>query len=166
MMEFTEGHRLTNKGGFLFNMAECARMLQEKQRAHKLYMLYLREYKDGQNREQALKQCQELEVGSCDVSASTEAAESEAGTQRPALTPSTDVSEPKPYMPSKTKSVSPVQSAGQKKGTPFYKHWAFWTGVGAVLVAGTVTAIAVGASGSGTTLNPEGDYTLIVNAGQ
>jgi tetratricopeptide (TPR) repeat protein len=33
-------------------------------------------------------------------------------------------------------------------GTPFYKTWWFWTGVGAVVVAGTVAAIVISKSGS------------------
>jgi tetratricopeptide (TPR) repeat protein len=37
--------------------------------------------------------------------------------------------------------------------SPIYEKWWFWTGVGAVVVAGTVTAIAFSSSGGGTT-NP------------
>jgi hypothetical protein len=34
-------------------------------------------------------------------------------------------------------------------GLPFYKTWWFWTGVGAVVVAGTVTAIILATRSSG-----------------
>jgi hypothetical protein len=37
--------------------------------------------------------------------------------------------------------------------SPIYEKWWFWTGVGAVVVAGAVTAIALSSSGGGTT-NP------------
>ena len=36
--------------------------------------------------------------------------------------------------------------------TPIYRTWWFWTGIGAVVVAGTVTAIALSSSGGGTTI--------------
>lgn len=36
--------------------------------------------------------------------------------------------------------------------TPVYGTWWFWTGIGAVVVAGTVTAIALSSGGGGTTI--------------
>jgi len=42
-----------------------------------------------------------------------------------------------------------AESAGQvSPGTPIYKTWWFWTGVGAAVIAGTVTAIVVSKNGS------------------
>jgi hypothetical protein len=52
----------------------------------------------------------------------------------PAQPPGLDVSVAEPAGPTET-------------GTPFYKTWWFWTGVGAAVVAGTVVAIVAASSG-------------------
>jgi hypothetical protein len=40
------------------------------------------------------------------------------------------------------------QPKRQETGTPVYRTWWFWTGIGAVVVAGTVTAIVLASGGS------------------
>jgi hypothetical protein len=59
---------------------------------------------------------------------------------------------PEPIVPVVAKSPGLDLSAAErtdqvKTGTPFYGTWWFWTGVGAAVVAGTVTAIIVAQSG-------------------
>jgi hypothetical protein len=59
---------------------------------------------------------------------------------------------PEPIVPVVAKppglDLSAVGRTDQVSATPFYGTWWFWTGVGAVVVAGTVTAIIVAQSGS------------------
>ena len=62
-------------------------------------------------------------------------------------------SAPAPFLPSPRQDLQVT-----KQGTPFYKHWALWVGIGAVL-AGTATAIAVSQAG-GTSAAPSGEYVL------
>jgi hypothetical protein len=46
--------------------------------------------------------------------------------------------------------AAPAAPSEVQESSPFYKTWWFWTGVGAVVVAGTVTAIVLSSRGGGT----------------
>ncbi|MBW2731214.1 MAG: hypothetical protein JRH20_02410 [Deltaproteobacteria bacterium] len=158
-VKFQEGFRLSKKSGFLHNMAECARMGGSKPEARQLYMRYLREYPTGKHRHEALMRCQALKAGPCvvvDKPATTGAEHPKKA--EPDLAPS-DPGAAKGFLPP---SSNPAESApGDEKtsSTAWYKHWGFWTAVGAVVVAGTVTTVAL-ASSSGDAAIPAGDSLL------
>ena len=68
------------------------------------------------------------------------------GAQAPAVPVASDAALPAGVDLSKAASPPPV--AQDSSASPFYARWWFWTGVGAIVVAGTVTAIALSKRGS------------------
>ena len=151
MAEFEKGYRLTGRGGFLFNMAECARLLRKGKVARELYMRYLAKYPTGQFRENALARCEALGEGSCKseppvfVPAPTPAPVQQPAAQplgNPALPPPTRASGLAP----RAVDITPVQPSARRSHRPFYRHWAFWTAVG-VVVAGAATGVALAVKG-------------------
>jgi hypothetical protein len=156
--EFAQGYAVSHKAGFLFNMAECARLLGDKNQAHDLYRRYLIQHPHGKLRSEALERCQALALGPC------EAASAPAGPAAPVVpAKSSQVSEPDQPRPSVPPAALPPASAPDLPPTtasrPFYKRWPFWVAVGAVVVAGGVTA-GVLASQSGGKSIPEGGLTV------
>ena len=67
MKQFTRGHQLTGRGGFLYNMAECARALGDRERATSLYARYLRDFPRGKHRARAHKRCRALGAIRCEA---------------------------------------------------------------------------------------------------
>jgi tetratricopeptide (TPR) repeat protein len=109
---------------FLFNIGQCQRNLGDYDGAIFSYRKYLKLKPDARNRESVEKLIDELEI------------EIENEDNRPDLV-----------------APPPKKKRPKKQGRPFYKHWAFWTGV--VVVAAGATTAAIVVSG-GTTL-PESD---------
>ncbi|MCB9558103.1 MAG: hypothetical protein H6707_18455 [Deltaproteobacteria bacterium] len=170
---FSRGYQLSQKGGFLFNMAECARLLGEKLRARGLYLSYLRIHGKERFRDQAIANCNALGQGDCTPSASGPAvvapavptapvvpvaptptpkhAAPPAGPTppktavKPTRQPSAAAGVATPKLEAKAPYLPDEKSPGKTspKGRPFYRHWGFWAGVGAAVVAGTVTAVVL-----------------------
>ncbi len=150
MKAFARGYQLSRKAGFLFNMAECARLMNDRARARQLYVRYLTEHPQGKLRAEALRRCEELGLGPCPALGREDLpGESPPPPPPPALQPTP---QPAPYLPAR-------QEAPPPPGKPFYKRWPLWVGVGAVVIAGTVTA-AVLASRSHDRAVPEGNYVV------
>ena len=55
-----------------------------------------------------------------------------------------------PDQPAGVDLSAPAAPAQASTGRPFYGTWWFWTGVGAVVVVGTVTALLLSSGGGGT----------------
>ncbi len=139
--------------GFLFNIAQCYRNLGNWERARFFYRRYLTLEPRSPNRHRVEdlvaemsdrldKQQATLPLGT----AGTSAAPTEpAVVAEPALTPPSAIA---PALPQP--SVAPVASstlvaspAAAPERTPVYKRWWFWTGVGAAVAGGVVTAIVL-----------------------
>ena len=155
---FEQGFRLSGKGGFLYNIGECARLAGDTMGAHAAYTRYLREFADGKHRDAVLEKCRGLGLGPCSTLKATPAP---PPTPKAADEPGPDLSPPAPAGQAKQPGpfTSPAPPAPTTRSTRWYKHWGFWTAVGAVVVAGTVTAIAVAAR-PGDPSTPAGDATL------
>lgn len=154
---FARGYRLSSKGGFLFNMAECERLIGKKRGARRLYLKYLTNHPKGRHKERALHKCQGLQAGPCHE---TKKAQRRSAPLTRGLSPD-DPSARQPLV------RSPARTSSQRSSsTPFYKHWGFWAGVGAVVVAGSVTAIVLGTRSDDEPAMPTGDYTLDFRGGR
>jgi hypothetical protein len=182
MREFTRGHALSGKAGFLFNMAECARLMNDARQARTLYLRYLAEHPQGKLRAEAQRRCQELGAGACVAPPAAAGAPRAApavdgedsglpaapsAARGPGIPPVSAPPAPAatappkaapapaasaPYLP-----VSEEQPPARRK--PLYKRWPLWVGVGLVVVGGTVTA-AVLASRSRERTIPDGNYLV------
>jgi hypothetical protein len=156
---FSKGYDLSKKPAFLFNMAECARMLDDKKSARDLYVRYLTHDTRGRYRAEATSRCQALQLGPC--------APKEKPV-RPAKKPARiwPVQRPAPGPPAKPDRASVILTRRPPPPpppkTPLYKRWELWTAVGAAVVAGTVTAVVLATRGDDPSAIHEGDHVVRV----
>lgn len=168
LKQFSRGYKLSGKGGFLFNMAECARQIASKKLAREMYLRYVREHPRGKHRAEAIKQCRSLAVGPCPEDGSL----TEPRSARPAVAPAKPLPPAKQLPPAEAEPTPAAVKADylpppaappggkQERSRPFYKHWGFWAGVGAVVVAGSVTAVVLATRSDDGPSYPPADYTL------
>jgi len=155
---------------FLFNMGQCYKKLGRPAEALGFYRDYLKKAApDDPYRASIEARVQELESGDLfegsksprpaaplsapPVSAPTPPPAPYAGPatpppSTPALTASPTV--PAAAQPAGVDLAPAVPPEPASAGTPFYGTWWFWTGVGAAVVAGTVTAVVLAKGGTTT----------------
>jgi len=167
--EFSAGYRLSRRPVFLFNMAECARLGGDPAQARAYYERYLREDPHGALVKEARDRLAEVNA------ALTAAPPPHAAVPAPAppvAAPPVAASPPHPSTPTAPApslavpmtAPAPALDLGVAGGEPpparppFWKRWPFWTGVGAAVVAATVTTIALTRGGGSTT--PAGDLLI------
>jgi hypothetical protein len=172
---FERGYQLSGKGGFLFNMAECDRLTGKNREARRLYLKYLSNHPEGRHKERALHRCLRLQAGPCELRLTRSAPKER---EEPESTPESRGSAPltrglSPEDPSARQPLvrGPAQRSSSrpppaKRSTAFYKHWGFWAGVGAVVVAGSVTAIVLGTRSDDEPAMPAGDFTVDLRGGR
>jgi hypothetical protein len=158
---FAAGYKLANKPGFLFNMAECHKQLGNKAKARAYYDHYLKE--GGKKfRKRALDACAALGYVGCRDEPKTvggaQSPKSKAPVASTRATKLTPVAAKSQTQTPKKLSPTDFRPLRRRASTPFYKHWGFWTGIGAAVVAGTVTAVVL-ATQSGSN-SPSANYTL------
>jgi len=174
MAEFAEGYALSHRAAFLFNMAECARLLDDRPLAHRLYLRYLTYHPQSQGRDKAKQRCVELGVGPCTVApAKPKRVPSPAAQALAAPAPGRSPAArrgPRQTLGEEARPRSSLQPAAQplpsvpdetrrEQPKPFYKRWPLWVGVGLAVVAGGVTA-SILATRSGDRSIPAGDRYL------
>ena len=156
---------------FLFNIGQCFRKLGNTGSAMDFYQQYLKKTPaEDPNRVQAEARIRDIELGresEDDPFAKSDerAARSPQAVPSPlpeAPPPLQEISAPTPIPVSAPPSALPspvaVQPAGldlaappprnEDVSPPIYSTWWFWTGVGAVVLAGTVAAIVISKGGS------------------
>jgi hypothetical protein len=166
-VQFAQGYAFSHNAAFLFNMAECARMIKDNKQAYQLYRRYLSEHPKSKLRAKAVQRCQELEMGECippaqssskpKIGASPIPLDNKKRSDRPeqirpgTQTTSTKIEDytsspepaPKPYLPISSRA----DNYPPKEDKPLHKKWIFWAGIGAVVVAGSVTAAILATQG-------------------
>jgi tetratricopeptide (TPR) repeat protein len=143
---FAAGYEMSQRPGFLWNMAECARLLKDDARALELYRRYVSAAPhDAPQRADAEKRVEEL-------------------APKPALAPAP----PKPATPATTaapeKNVffAPPPKPVEDTHRPITTRWWFWTAAAGV-VAATAVTVALVASHSGSSSAPPPSGALSVN---
>lgn len=138
---YSEAHRLMPMPAFIFNMAQCQRLLQKPEEALALYRQYLTEEPRAKNRKTVEGFIAELET-----------AVAALPPKAPVLTPSAPKEEQTPALAALTPPPAPAAA-------PLYKQWWFWTGV-AVVAGGVATGAALAANGPGLPPASLGDVNL------
>jgi Tetratricopeptide repeat len=134
---------------FLFNIAQCHRLLGEKEEAARFYRRYLEAApSNASERARAEKWIAELEAGQ---SVPTPVAAAAPPPAPPPLMGSTPNLEPPPVAGDPAPGINlTAPPPADTEPRPIYKKWWFWAGVGAVVVVGGIAAAAA-ASGGGVT---------------
>ena len=138
---------------FLFNIGQCLRKLDRNSEALDFFQQYLKKVSpDDRNRATAEARIREIEAGR--VPDQEPAIKTEI-TPPPAafaasVVPATVPTAPQPSPPAGVDLSVRDSTPGPQTSRPIYRTWWFWTGVGAVVVAGVVTAIILSSGGDGT----------------
>ncbi len=143
---FREAYRLSGDPVFLFNIAQCERKLGHNQDAIDFYKSYLRRRPDAPNREEVDRRVEELEK--LIVEQKTTATPVEPSPPQTVTTPvpvpvAGPGTPPPPATPPQPEALDLTSQAPEPAATstPIYKTWWFWTGAGAVVAGGIVTAV-------------------------
>jgi len=173
LREYKAGYLTRPDPSFLFNIGQCYKKLGMPEQAREFFREYLKKApSDDPNRSQAesrIRELTNLETAKADKPAANTAAPHTSLTAPEVLeggkSATTAPSEQSPGLPF---SAAPAISLGTDpagvdlsaaglgqpdRATPaYYKTWWFWTGVGvgAVVVAGTVTALLLSRSSGGS----------------
>lgn len=140
---YAEAHRLYPLPAFIFNMAQCQRLLDKPEEALALYQRYLAEEPAAKNRATVEELITELQ-------AAVAARQPKAPVQ---LVPAA----PKEPPAQAVAAVAPVVESSPAK--PLHHQWWFWTGV-AVVVGGVATGVALASSGPNLPPASLGDVVL------
>jgi hypothetical protein len=147
--QFELGYQLSRRPLFLFNMAECARLAGDPARARGLYQRYLEAEPQGKLAPTARERLAALPAPSAPLRPPAPPTAPPASTRVPAV-----ILTPPAVPPPEAGTVAVTPTAPEPSPTeprrPLYRRWPFWAGVGAVVVASTVTAIALTRGGGGT----------------
>jgi tetratricopeptide (TPR) repeat protein len=145
--DFKEGFRQKDDPVFLYNIAQCYRLLNNNDEAIRFYKTYLRKSPDALNRDEVQRKIASLE-------------EARASQDKARTTPPTDVLQPRDGEPPAPEAVAPATAPTPKTATtltvqpaphrkPLYKQWWLWTTVGAVVIVGVAVTVGV-VAGSGS----------------
>jgi tetratricopeptide (TPR) repeat protein len=142
---FEMGYRLRQDSAFLFNIAQCQRMLNRYQDAERTYRAYLRESPalPDAKREQIQKLIAEME----NAIEEQRSKQPPTGTQAPATTQPTEPASPNTRpapADNATRADLTAHAAPAHQEKPIYKRGWFWGVAAAVVVVGVGVGLGVG----------------------
>lgn len=124
LREYEQAYKLAPLPGFLFNIGQCYRNLDNHEKAIFSFRLYLKKLPDAKNRAATETLIEELQQ---------KAEEERIRKAQQANVP--------PYDPDNTRppitDPPPIPIPRPPPGTPFYKQWWFWVPVSVVVVGAT-----------------------------
>lgn len=147
LSDFKNGYRAKEDPVFLYNIAQCYRMMKENRDAIRYYRLYLSRAPDAPNRIDI-----EERVAKLQAIVDTEK-------QTPPTAPATNATPPAPTPTAATTITATASAPTAPRPTPVYKKWWLWTIVGVVAVGAGVglgVGLTRGGSASGTTFPTAG----------
>lgn len=142
--EFRRGFELSQRPLFLFNMAECSRHLELFDDARREYSEYLRREPESAFSSIASERLAELGPGDTSTPSFINAGEVGHTTHVDDAELSTGIGGTQGT--DRGEAHDTDMSGAQESTSKWYKHWAFWTVLGVVVVGG---AIAIGVAASG-----------------
>ena len=150
--EFEQAYLAKQDPSFLYNIAQCHRLMGNRVEAIRFYKRYITDAPAAANRPVAEKHIRELEaaLGAEELTGAHVAPAASAPGPAPSATmpPPTPTSAPTqvalaapppPPPPSEAPLTAPSPSPADEH--PIYTKWWFWTAVGGVVVAGLLTAL-------------------------
>jgi hypothetical protein len=158
----------TNDPTLLYNQARCYEQNSQNRQAIDRFREYLRKTgaqltpESRAEVEQHIAECKARMKEEEKTTPPTEATVVPPPAPPPSLPPTPDPAAQAPVTPPAGLNVSETAAPAQTEESPFYKKWWFWSAVGAVVVAGTVTAIFL-TRGSKSACSGEESVCLGVN---
>jgi hypothetical protein len=168
LQEYEQAYVAKSDPSFLYNIAQCHRLMGDKAEALKFYRRYLKDAPTAPNREVAEKHIKDLEAalaapggapppptpapGSPPAPISPVVAVSPPQMPAPAPGPASTTNPPTlalnapPPAPTDAPSGGSIDTSrppSQDESRPIYTKWWFWTGIGVLVAGGVLTAIAL-----------------------
>jgi tetratricopeptide (TPR) repeat protein len=155
LQEFEQAYLAKQDPSFLYNIAQCHRLMGNRVEAVRFYKRYITDAPNAANRPVAEKHIRDLEsaLGAEELTGPHVApapapggpAPASPGVMPPSPTPAQPalaLAAPPPPPPSSDAALgAPPPSPSDEQ--PIYTKWWFWTAVGGVVVAGLVTALVL-----------------------
>jgi tetratricopeptide (TPR) repeat protein len=159
--DFKEGYRLKDDPVFLYNLAQCHRLLNQNTEALRAYKTYLRRAPTAPNRDEVERKIAAIEEAQAAANKATttppnQVLPPDTHTTGDATTTPTTTTAPPTNEPSTSNSLT-ASAPPPSDRTPIYKKWWLWTAIGVVAVgAGLGIGLGVGLSKnkSNTTVYP------------
>lgn len=142
LAEFQAAFNLYPSPKLHFNLGQCERALGHNEAAAGHFEIFLADAADVSPELRAEAQRYLAEARAPVVPASDPTAAPEPAAEAPATVEATPVAPPLPPAPP-PRQAEPVIVTPPREATPLYARWWFWAAIGAVVVGGTVTAIAL-----------------------
>jgi tetratricopeptide (TPR) repeat protein len=167
LQEYEQAYLAKSDPSFLYNIAQCHRLMGAKAEALKFYRRYLKDAPNAANRAVTEKHIKDLEAALASPETSPPSPTPSPGSPPAPVSPL--VSPPLAAMPAPTPAgptapptlalnapppASPDAPSGgsidasrppsQDESRPIYTKWWFWTGIGVVVVGGLLIALAAG----------------------
>ena len=153
LQEFEQAYLAKQDPSFLYNIAQCHRLMGNRAEAIRFYKRYLNDAPAAANRPVAEKHIRDLEsaLGAEELTGTHVAPGPAAPTgEHPAMPPPgpaqapppvASLDAPRPPPPSDAMLTSPPPALSQSDDRPIYTKWWFWTAVGGVVVTGLLVAL-------------------------
>lgn len=169
--EYEQAYLAKTDPSFLYNIAQCHRLMGHSAEAIKFYRRFLKDAPNAPNRAVAEKHIKDLEETSAHPESAAETPRPQAFPAPPAQGPAVTPTAPPPTSPAPSVSsgIEPTASTpalalnappptsspstelpaigengappSQMEARPFYTRWWFWTAVGVVVLGGIVVAV-------------------------
>jgi len=151
LQEFEQAYLAKQDPSFLYNIAQCHRLMGNRAEAIRFYKRYLADAPTAANRPVAEKHIRDLEsalgaeeLTGAHVAPATGAPGAEPSGMPPPLptqAPPPVALDARPPPPSDAMLTSPPPTLSQSDDRPIYTKWWFWTAVGGVVVTGLLVAL-------------------------
>ena len=146
LADFKEGYRLKDDPVFLYNIAQCQRLLNQNVEAVRTYKAYLRRQPDAANRVEVERKITALEEAQRSQEKATTAPPNHLLSPDVRSAPTGETTA-RPNAATMTPDNAVATTEPAPARTPLYKKWWLWTAVGALLVGAAVgTGVGVAAS--------------------
>jgi tetratricopeptide (TPR) repeat protein len=150
LSDFKQGFRLNDDPVFLYNIAQCHRLLNENAEAIRSYKVYLRRRPDAPNRAEVEQKIAGLEAAIAEQQAATTAPPNHVLPPDRSATSSPPVETTVAPPATVTAAAGVTTRASRADSTPVYKKWWPWTIVGGVVLVGVGVGLGVGLSRGGS----------------
>jgi tetratricopeptide (TPR) repeat protein len=147
LQEFEQAYLAKQDPSFLYNIAQCHRLMGNRVEAVRFYKRYLNDAPNAANRPVAEKHIRDLEAaqsaaeltGARPATPPPAPAPAPSSTPPPPPAPATVALQPPPPPASEAMLTSPPPSPADEQ--PIYTKWWLWAGVGAVVVGGLIVVL-------------------------